>query len=315
MATITKRGKRWRVQVRLKGIERSATFATKGEAVGWATHTESDILNGTLSVGTRKTLREAIGRYLEEVTPTHRGAVKEAQNFKALLNRLPFVDTGLGNITTPMLAEWRDSLAKEVRPGTVIKYLGHINSVFEVARREWQWIEVNPCKDVKRPRGSKHRDSIFTQKQIDDLSAVLPETARSVFLFAIETAMRKGEILGLEWEYVNIQRRFLTLPMTKNGHSRQVPLSKKACDILRSRQSEARPFDIAVECLRPQMKKGFEAAGIVGMRFHDARHTACTFLAAKLDVLALARMLGHKDLRSLSIYYNRTAEDIARDLD
>ncbi|MCK9622163.1 MAG: site-specific integrase [Methylobacter sp.] len=316
MATITKRGKRWRAQVRLLGHPPlSGTFATKGEAQAWATHTESDILAGTLTVGTRKTLRQAIQRYLEEVTPTHRGAVKEAQNFAALLNRLPFVDAPVSSITTPMIAEWRDSLAKEVKPGTVIKYLGHVNSVMEVARREWQWIDVNPCKDVKRPRNSKHRDGIFTQQQIDDLAAVLPETAKAVFLFAIETAMRRGEILGLEWRDVNLERRFLTLQTTKNGDKRQVPLSSRACEILRGRIGESRPFDIAVECLRPQLAKGFKAAGIEGMRLHDARHTACTFMAQKVDVLTLARILGHRDLRSLSIYYNKPASEIADLLD
>lgn len=313
MATITKRGKRWTAQIRRQGFEpKSATFATKGEAAAWATRTEAEMLQGNHAASTRKTLKDAMLRYMEEVVPTKRGHVKRLQNCNTLLKRLPFLDYRLGSITTPMVAEWRDSLLQEVKPGTVIAYLGLLNCVMEIARREWQWIKDNPVKDVRNPPTPKHREVIYSDEDIAAVCAELPQTARDVFMVAIETGMRRGEILGLEWDIIHLDQAFLRLQTTKNGHSRDVPLSGIALGILRRRRDFERPFDINAECFRQQFEAALKRAGLVGYRFHDARHTAVTRLAKKLDVMTLARMIGHKDLRSLMIYYNRSASDIAK---
>ena len=137
-----------------------------------------------------------------------------------------------------------------------------------------------------------------------------------VFLIALETAMRAGEILSLEWSRVDLEGRHCTLEMTKNGTRRQVPLSTRAVELLRLAPSRAGPlFDLTSRSLDVLFRRARDKAQIPDLRFHDSRHEAITRLAQKLDILDLARMVGHKNLGSLRVYYNPTASEIAARLD
>jgi integrase len=108
------------------------------------------------------------------------------------------------------------------------------------------------------------------------------------------------------------------LPMTKNGSKRDVPLSKRAIELL-SFLPEPDPkkplFGLTTASLDALFRKARGNSMIEGLTFHDTRHEAITRLAKKLNVLELARMVGHRDLRMLQIYYNETAEKLAELLD
>jgi integrase len=136
------------------------------------------------------------------------------------------------------------------------------------------------------------------------------------FLFALETAMRQGEIWKLAWKDVHLDKRFVRLHETKNGSKRDVPLSKEAVRLLNLLDNKKRTvFDSNQASSGTIFRRCLALAGIEGLTFHDTRHEALTRLARKLDVLDLARMVGHRDPRSLMIYYNATAEEIALRLD
>lgn len=325
MASIKKRGGSWFVQVRRKGITKCASFKTKSEATAWATHTESEILAGKQKASNGKTLRDALFKYADEVSKTKRGARWELIRINAWQN-LPFIDFKLSDVTTPRLAEWRDERLKTVKTSTVNRELNLLASIFEQARREWQWIDVNPIRDVRRPPQPKHRERIFTDEEVNLITGQLgfvsyeliftkSQIIAMALLFALETAMRREEITGLTWDKVDLKRRFLTLPKTKNGDTRQVPLSKKAVEILTALQKFDRPFDVSKDVLSTLFRKACIKAGIENGRFHDARATALTRLSSKLNVLELARMVGHRDIKSLMIYYRETAEQLAIKLD
>jgi integrase len=104
--------------------------------------------------------------------------------------------------------------------------------------------------------------------------------------------------------------------MTKNGSARQVPLSPGAVEVLTALKALNKPTVLAmnVQQLDAIWRKGRDKAGIADLHFHDSRATAVTRLARKLDILDLARMIGHRDVRSLMAYYRSTAEDIAKKL-
>lgn len=133
------------------------------------------------------------------------------------------------------------------------------------------------------------------------------------FLFAIETAMRAGEIKALTWDRVFIDQKYLSLLETKNGTKRNVPLSKRAVELLgyMSGLDERHVFTVNGASFDTLWRKLRDRCEIENLHFHDSRHEACTRLARKLDVLDLTRMIGHKDLKSLMIYYNATATEIA----
>lgn len=136
------------------------------------------------------------------------------------------------------------------------------------------------------------------------------------FLFAIETAMRAGEICGLVAS--DIVGRTATLRQTKNRTKRGVPLSRRAAEILRllPEVPDQEPlFGMTARSLDALFRKAKKRAMIDDCTFHDTRHLAITRLAKKLNVLDLARMVGHEDLRQLQVYYNESAETMASRLD
>jgi integrase len=125
--------------------------------------------------------------------------------------------------------------------------------------------------------------------------------------------MRAGEILGLSADTVDAERRFARLPRTKNGSAREVPLSREAVRLWQALPGDG--FDLTSAQLDALWRKIKTKAGVSDLRFHDARHEAITRLSRRLDPLALAKAVGHRDIRMLMIYYDESAEDLARRLD
>lgn len=321
MAGITKRGKSWFVQVRKKGVSKSASWPTKAQAQAWATQTEADILNGVSQDDpSGKTLLDAINRYEKEVTPLKRGKRWEIIRFNAW-RKLAIMKLNISDVTTPVLAMWRDSRLAEVSSGTVNREMNLWSALFERARREWQWISVNPIRDVRRPPQPKHRERLFTDDEIRRITLSLGYDGSKVsrksqiiacaFLFALETAMRREEIVTLEWDRINLEKRVLLLPLTKNGDSREVPISTRALEILMSMSHHPRPFDVDKDVLSTLFRRACKDCEITNAHFHDARATALTRLSNILNVLELARVAGHRDIQSLQVYYREKAEDLA----
>jgi integrase len=134
------------------------------------------------------------------------------------------------------------------------------------------------------------------------------------FLFAIETGMRASEIAGMTWDRTDMVRQVVKLPMTKNGSAREVALSSEAVRILESLPRQDPVWAMTTVQMDALWRKVNKRAKVEDLHFHDSRHEAVSRLAKKLDVLSLARMIGHKDIRQLQTYYNETAEDLAKRL-
>lgn len=331
MASFKKDGVVWRVQVCIKGVRDSGTFATKAQAQAWAAMRETEIRaqkESGIVVG--KTCRDAFERYEKEVSRTKRGFRWEALRLSAMADTVVgvtiFGDLKLSELTSDFLGQWRDLRLKTVKGSTVNRDLNLLSHVFTTAQREWGWIATSPTTDVRRPKNPIPRDRRISGDEIDRLCLALgfgeePVRTKSqaiavAFLFAIETAMRAGEICALMPEHIT--GRVAHLPMTKNGTKRDVPLSKRALELLSFLPipDDNRPlFNLTTASLDALFRKARGTTLIEGMTFHDTRHEAITRLAKKLNVLELARMVGHRDLRMLQIYYNETADQLAQLLD
>lgn len=293
------------MQVRRKGVRASADFRTRAEAKAWAEDQENPT--------PRKTVQDALRRFAEDVAPLHKGERWECVRLKAMASQLP--NRQLSSITTADIVDWRDARLKKVSASSVRREMNLLASVFEVARREWQWIRVNPVKDARRPTAPRHRDRLISDDERDRICLALGQgwagtQIRAAFLLALETGMRKGEILAITPERTDLARRFLTIVDSKNGDRRDVPLSARAVEIL----TDCPRFTVSSASFDALFRKARDAAEVVGVTFHDTRHTALTRLAGRLSVLELARMVGHRDPRSLMIYFNMTAEDLAKKL-
>src|SRR5690606_34870954 len=171
------------------------------------------------------------------------------------------------------------------------------------------------------------RDVLFEAGQVDRIVQALgyaggtPQSKRQeaavALLLSLETAMRAGEIIGMRWEDVVLEKRIVRLPKTKNGDAREVPLSRRAIELLKSMKGldKVRVFTLTSALLDAYYRHGRALVGVQGPTSDDARATALTRLSKKLDILELAEMVGHRDPRSLMIYYRQSATEIAAKLD
>lgn len=312
---------KWQAQIARNGIRRSSSFSTKREAQDWAAREEYLALNSEQPKSTA-TLKDAFDRYAHEESPKRRGVRWETIRLQKL-SRDEIAQKRLAELEPSDFAKWRDTRLNEVSPGTVRREMALISSVLTTARREWGLINANPMTDIRKPASPPSRDRRVSEDEISALveaagTDLSKATARAVhaFRFAIETAMRAGEIVGLTCDTVDCATRVATLPQTKNGTSRQVPLSRAALDMLDALPETDGPlFGLTSQQIDALFRKARDKAKIKDLKFHDSRHEAITGLSKKLDVLSLARTVGHKDIKMLMIYYNETAEELAQRLD
>lgn len=320
MATFSKlpSGK-WRAQVERKGVRKSASFPTKQAAKDWAARQEYLILNAG-PPGSAVTFAEVMDRYAREVSPKRRGARWEMIRLEKFQTH-DIADKKMADLAPADFAAWRDARLREVAPGSVAREMNLLSAVLSVARKEWGLIDRNPMADVRKPPKPPPRDRLVTPREMEALAIATGDdltnaTARAfhAFAFACETAMRAGEIVGLTWDRVYLDQRYVHLPMTKNGTARDVPLSSKAVEMLEALPRLDPVFGLTSSQLDTLWRKVRGKAGVEGLTFHDSRHRAISDLARKVDVLDLARIVGHRDIKMLMTYYNASAEDIAKRL-
>lgn len=320
MASITKQGKKWRAQVARSGIRKSKVFPTKQEARDWAAGIEVD-LKDAKSNTCRLPFGDVMRRYGLEVSPQKRSHTWEIARIEKWrvdpVGKIRMCDLGPDD-----LADWRDRRLAEVSAGTVRRERNLMSAILTQARKEWRLIDVNPMADVSAPKEPPPRNRLVTPDELEKLEFVAGDdlsTKRArafhAFRLALETGMRAGEILGLTDEALDLDQRVAHLSRTKNGDNRDVPLSSEAVRLLKMLPDQKALFAMSSADLDAAWRKIRDKAGIEGLTFHDSRHSAVTRLSKKLDVLALARMIGHRDIKQLMVYYNAPASDLAKLLD
>lgn len=322
VANIRKYRGRWVAQVRRKGIApRCKSFDTKADAEKWARQLEAEVDRcGTLPdtrVAASTTVAQIIKRYQKEITPLKRSAKSEHQRLNALLRR-PIVHRTLTQLSSNDIANYRDDRLKAVGPATVIRELNTLSHCIDIARKEWGIIIYdNPCKLVRRPVAPKGRNRRLRageeQKLLDAADNGRNPHMRAIIIFAIETAMRRGEIVNLIWEHVDLERRVAHLPMTKNGEPRDVPLSSRAVAAMTSsdRPREGKVFPVSETAVFQAWDHLRGRAGVPDLHFHDLRHEAVSRLFERgFNVVEVSTISGHKELRMLARYTHLRADDL-----
>jgi len=327
MATFRNRNGKWQVRVRRKGQPAVVkSFQTKQDGERWARQVESDIDKGAytnLALAERTTLKELIERYIVEVTALSRSAREDTFRLKAL-SRDPLAALNITGLIPSQVAKYRDRRLKSVSNGTVIRELSYLSSIINHARREWGINSANPIPLVKKPPSPQGRNRLLSEAEIVRLlDALKPRIKssniwmKSLVSFALESGMRRGEMLGLTWANVNFDNHTAHIPLTKNGHPRTVPLSSTAINILRSmpRHVSGKVFPINPPTVSASFDTARKRAGIVDFHFHDLRHMAITRMAEKLpNLIELSAVSGHKSLAMLKRYYHPNPELLAEKL-
>jgi integrase len=312
--------------VRVSGEDRSQSFRTKAEAVAWAAQQEGAAYSGKVGKIPDRPFRDLIERYIAEVLPKNRGERPERLRLQRLLRDDALSSVRLPNMGPEHFAAWRDRRLQKVSSASVLREWNSLSAACNVAAREWRWLRENPMRGVKRPTSPPPRVRIY---QSDEIERVLlacgyspnetPRTEQArigaAVVWALETAMRAGEIVGLTWGNVDTTRRIAHLPMTKNGTARDVPLSTRALALLDQLRGIDPNSVFAIRnvgVLDALWRKARDRAMLADAHFHDLRATAITRMAPKVTVLELAKISGHKDLRILqSVYYREDPANIA----
>jgi len=340
MAYIRKRGKRWHAEICRTSqdgqqIRESASRSTKAEAVAWAEQREAEIAGGAVVIAKRTTFGQLLERYAAEVSPTKRGERWERIRIQALVHGRPdsfpaappdpIAAVRLADLDARHIAAWRDRRLRSVSSASVRREWSLLSNACSIAVKEWSLLEKNPMLTVKRPRGSEPSTRRPSEDEIERILYCLgydrnatpqTKTARvgAAYRFAIETAMRAGEIAGLEWRDVEMARRYLRTRGKTPAATREVPLSSEALEVLdqlASVRDGQSVFMVSTASIDALFRKAKAKAGVENLTFHASRHEAITRLARVFDVLELARIVGHRDLRMLLVYYNPSAEDLS----
>lgn len=326
MATLRKRSNgHWQARVRKANQSITKTFINKVDAERWAKQIEVEMQKGSytnLVLAERTTFAEIIERYIAEVLPTMRGGKADYIRLKALARR-PIAKLNMVALTPQKIAQHRDERLKEIAPATVIRELSYFSSIITYAQKEWGININNPVALVTKPKNPQGRSRILNTAETNALfDALRPTGRRSIWMLplvrlAIETAMRRSELLGLLWEHIDLGRRTIFLQLTKNGTSRTVPLSTHAIEILTQmpRNLDGRVFPVTHEVVSQAFNRARKQAGVKDIRFHDLRHMAITKLAEKLpNLIELSAVSGHKSLTMLKRYYHPDPELLAEKL-
>lgn len=325
MAYIYKDGKVWRVQVEKKGVRKSGSFDTKVEATEWGAREEAAIVSAASGMYPKRTLAEAANKYVDEVSIKKEGSRFEKLRLEALKRDFPkLAAMVVSKIDSSHIAEWRNARLEQVSAGTVQREINLLSNVFTKARDEWRWCGESPFKGVWRPGDNPPRTRRVTDEEVSRLLEQLNYTGKVetklqevalAFLISLESAMRAGEILSLNAKRFNLETRVARVPH-KMQHltqqEREIPLTREAAALINKLLERRRFFTISSASLDALFRKARDQALIVDLHFHDARAEALTRLSRKVDVMTLAKISGHKDLRILQqVYYRETAEQIA----
>ena len=333
MSSIRCRNGKWQARVRRHGnpgIEK--TFRSRQDAEKWARQVESEIDRGFYVDRTdaeRTLFADILLRYQREVVPGKRGHDTEAIRIRSLM-RSTLSRRSMANLNSKAIAAWRDERLKHVSCSTVNRELNIISAVINTAVKEWGIaLPNNPVALIRRPPSGQERDRRLEPGEEERLLQALevapratdgrfigPQNAwmKSLVQFALETAMRRGEMLGLRWENVDLQRRIAYLRCTKNGEARTVPLSTRAVEVLEAlpKSVDGRVFPISPDAVKKAFTRACIRIDIKGVVFHTLRHEAISRLAERLpNLIELAPATGHKDLRMLRRYYHPRAKDLA----
>jgi integrase len=325
MATIRRRGTTWQVQVRRQGhATLSRTFRLKADAKQWARQKEAEIDRGELPVDTRvlraHTLGALLERYAATVVPRKRSADRELYMLRVVL-RHPLSLLSLARLTPAEVAKYRDERLALVSGATVRRELAIVRHCLQVARSEWGFVlPTNPVDHVKLPSPGNPRARRASASELESLLATCRARGNSwlgsVIELAVETGMRRSELLAMRWADVDCEGRTVLLRRTKNGHPRTVPLSPRALAIICSapRQGDT-VFTASVNALRLAWERLRRRAGIQDLRFHDLRHEAVSrFFEKGLNMPEVAAISGHRDPRMLMRYTHPKPETIAAKL-
>ncbi|MBN6739190.1 site-specific integrase [Acidithiobacillus sp. MC6.1] len=322
----------WQAKVRKKGYPtQTQVFRSKREAQDWSAIIESEMVRGTFAPRTeadRTTLGECFERYLAEVTPGKKVKAGCGEySFIASWLKRPLSKRSMSDIRGVDVAKViRDMEAEGKSPNTIRLHMAALSNLFAVAKSNWGMTSLdNPVTGVRKPRLPGGRERRLLTGEMGALLGAVDLNMACLIALALETAMRRGEIVSLTWSKVDIKNRSLFLPKTKNGDARTVPLSPAAIIALEialenaPNKKNGSVFGLSDDAVDSAWDRARIAAGIPSgwgadaLHFHDLRHEATSrfFERTDLDIMEIRAITGHRNLQMLARYTHLRTANLA----
>lgn len=328
MAVFEKRGQyQWRVKIRKKGFPvLTKTFHTKKNAEEWARKTESEMERGVFicsNTAEQTTVAEILDRYEIEHFPRLVDGGKRSCGPLALLKK-HFGVIFVAALRSNHVAAFRDLRLKTVSPQTVKHEIGLLGRALKSAQID-AGIHLPhglPTAQVRMPKLPPGRDRRLhvgeEQRLLDAAIASKSKAIENIIIIALETAARRGEIFSMRWEHIDLKRKTWVIPFGETRKSpRTVPLSPRAIMILKGipRRIDGNVWGVEKDSISQAFSRACRRAGSEDLRFHDLRHEATSRLFEKgLNIMEVASITGHKDLKMLVRYTHLRAENLAEKL-
>jgi len=322
----------WWMSARIQGrrVQKSLETSDKKLAKAIEAKIITDIVEGKYyekPTGYNKTFRQLMDRFMKEHAPKVSGSMQNSYA-SSLKHLIPFFgDLNLLLVSRKKISEYKVlRLDEGARPASLNRELAMVSKAFALALEDWDWISGNDKPFSKMPyeKENNERDrwlSFDEEKRLLDNS---PEWLREIISFALQTGLRQGELLSLEWSRVNMFRKTILIQKTKSGKPKTVPLNQIAMDVIR-RKSESKVRKLKNDFvfvsshgtkidrhnLRRAFNKAVSKADIEDFRFHDLRHCFCTKLAQRgVDIYKIAKLAGHEDIRMTQRYSHHCPESL-----
>ena len=309
MATIRKRNNKYQVQVRIRGKGTSATFKTLDLARRWARYKEIEF-EKNIKIGIKyhpKTLCEILDKYKKTVVPFKKSASSETFLINAFM-RNEWVVSPLNMLSAAQIAEYRDKRLLSVKPSTISREFGIVKHALHVAKVEWDWDVPNDLfEGIRLPQIPQRA---VRRIKDHDLKTLLEEASKHsnmylkpIILIALNTAMRRGEILSLKWSDIDLKRNIINVDNTKTGYTRSIRVNNDVMIVLENLEIiDERLFPISVNSLRLCYQRLCNKINIK-IRFHDFRHEAISRLFEQnLTIPHIASISGHRTMSQLFRY-------------
>ena len=270
-------------------------------------------------------LRERYMEFHSRRTKAAGSISRDEYSFKQL--EKSFTGMRLKELTPMRISEYKERRRKDgATEATLAKELQLLRNALNIAMREWEWIETTPFLKVKIEVPKNAIERYLTPAEEEALLKACPDWLKDIVLFAINTGMRRGEILSLRWPQVDLERKVVTLLKTKNKEKRSVPVNAKVYELLkgkvtkRSNSGLVFPSGTKNEIDPHNLERAFRAArekaGLLDVRFHDLRHTAGSRMAqAGVDIYTISKILGHKTLTMTMRYAHHNVESLRHGVD
>jgi integrase len=280
-----------------------------------------------LPVGSvRRTLKDMIEKYDTEYTSQKKYQSRDRSIFKHLKEFFG-EDTLLKDIEMSIIDYEKFRTSSGASPATVVKELGLLRRMFNIAIKRWKWVRDNPVNLIEMPKVKNERVRYLSSDERNRLlnaleNEHLPGWLKPIVIIALNTGLRQSNLLNLRWSQVDLFARRIVIEGTemKNRENIAIPLTKEAVETFSKLQKIKNNEDYVFHDngrriypvkLQRAFRRACMIAEIENFRFHDLRHTFASCLRqGGIDIHTISKLLGHKDIRMTQRYAHLSVENL-----